>query len=81
MNNKHYLIYYHQGTGTYVVTAPRAWAWDNRVQHFPGRDFINNHPTSSEVETYLVNNHGFTLVEHDQELVTLVYNLNPNIEL
>jgi hypothetical protein len=72
------MIYYHRGTGTYVVTAPRAWAWENQ-HHFHGRDFSNDHPSSAEVEEYLVNNHGFVLAEYDHELVTIVYNLSPNL--
>jgi len=74
------MIYYHRGTGTYVTTAPRAWAWENQ-HRFPGRNFVNDHPSSNEVEEYLVNNHQFTLVEYDHDLVTVVYNHDPNINL
>jgi hypothetical protein len=80
MNNKHYMIYYHRGTGTFVTTAPRAWARENQ-NRFLGRNFDDDHPTSDEVEEYLVRNHGFTLVVHNEQLVTLVYNLNPNLNL
>ena len=80
MNNKHYMIYYKQGTGTYIVTSPRAWAWENR-HHFRNYDFVNRHPTVDVVEAYLVQNHGFVLQEHDNELVTVISNLNPTLIL
>ncbi len=47
------MIYYKQGTGTYVVTEPRPWAREN--QHlFPHFDFVNNHHFEIDVETAAV---------------------------
>lgn len=80
MNNKHYMIYYKQGTGTYIVTAPRAWAWENQ-SHFRNHDFVNRHPTVNEVEEYLIENFGFVKEVHDNELVTVISNLNPTLVL
>jgi hypothetical protein len=71
------MIYYKQGTGTYVVTAPRPWAWQNR-NHFPGYDFINHHPTVDQVEDYLIKNFAFRSEEYKNDLVTVIYNPRPN---
>ena len=77
MNNKHFMIYYHYGAGTYVVTAPRAWAWDNQ-HHFPGRDFISDHPTVNEIEDFLISKFNFVRQKHDDDLITVISNLNPD---
>ncbi len=74
------MIYYHRGSGTYVVTAPRAWAWENQT-HFPNHDFINHHPTVNEVEEYLMQNHDFVRKVYNNELVTVISNLNPTLVL
>lgn len=76
---KHFMIYYKQGTGTYVVTEPRPWAREN--QHlFPGRNFVNDHPTTEEIENCLTDNHQF-VVGHDDVNVKVIHNLDPNLGL
>ncbi len=73
------MIYYKQGTGTYVVTEPRPWAREN--QHlFPHFDFVNNHPTTEMVENYLVNNHHFEIVV-ETAAVVVIQNLDPYLVL
>lgn len=76
---KHFMIYYKQGTGTYVVTEPRPWARENQG-YFPGFDFINNHPTTDEVENYLINNQQF-VVGHNDNDVKVIHNLDPGLGL
>ncbi len=51
MRKKHFIIYYQQGTGTYVVTEPKPWARENQ-NHFPNHNFIDNDntPTTDEKE-------------------------------
>lgn len=76
---KHFMIYYKNGTGTYIVTEPRPWAREN--QHlFPQFDFINNHPTTEVVENYLVNNHNFEIVVETERIV-VIQNLDPELDL
>jgi hypothetical protein len=76
---KHFIIYYKQGTGTYVVTEPRPWAKENQ-QHFPHFDFINSHPTTAEIENWLIHNRQFQQVINTPEIVVL-QNLNPILNL
>jgi len=80
MAKKHFIIYYKQGTGTYVVTEPRPWSRENQ-QHFQGFDFIDNHPITDIIEDYLINNHNFIRDENENENVTVIYNLDPNLIL
>jgi len=76
---KHFMIYYKRGTGTYVVTEPRPWARENQG-HFPQYDFINNHPTTDDVENWLINNSHFQAVINTPEIV-VIQNLDPNLNL
>jgi hypothetical protein len=78
MKDKHFIIYYKQGTGTYVVTEPLPWSRENQ-QYFQNYDFINNHPNTVTVEQFLINNYGF--VQNNYPNVTVLVNLNPNIGL
>jgi hypothetical protein len=51
MAAKYFMIYYHKGSGTFVVTEPRPWARENQ-HHFPNCTFQpNNHHTTDTVET------------------------------
>jgi hypothetical protein len=79
---KHYLIYYKQGTGTFIVTEPRPWARENQ-HHFPGFNFINaqvgNHPTTGDVEDYLMANFGFIQNVNPAAGISLLYNFDPNV--
>lgn len=77
---KHFLIYYQQGTGTYIVTAPKSWARENQ-NHFRGIDFENQtlNPTPEVVENYLIANYGFQEMTPANERVSLVYNFNPDL--
>lgn len=77
---KHFIIYYKQGTGTYIVTEPKPWARENQ-NHFPNRDFApgDPNPTPEEIEEYLIDNYNFHRMEPENERVSLVYNLNPDL--
>jgi hypothetical protein len=73
MAAKHFMIYYHTGTGTFIVTEPRPWAKEN--QHlFPEYDFVNRFPTTNAVETRLINDYGFRRVVQNDDVV-LIQNL------
>jgi hypothetical protein len=77
---KHYMIYYKSGTGTYLVTEPRPWAREN--QHFfPQFDFINTHPTTNEIEQWLIQNRNFQLPLINDNNVVVIQNLDPNLNL
>lgn len=80
MAAKHFMIYYHRGTGTYVVTEPRPWAREN--QHlFPNYTFLpNNHPTTDIVEAWLIDNRNFQRVV-DNDFISLIQNVDPNLNL
>jgi len=77
-NAKHFMIYYQKGSGTYVVTTPRRWANENRA-HFEGHDFIITHPTTDEIENWLVNNKGFVFGNTQKADVAIIYNFNANL--
>ncbi|XVJ65522.1 MAG: hypothetical protein HEQ40_04910 [Lacibacter sp.] len=84
MNHKHYVIYYKQGTGTLIITEPRPWAREN--QHlFPDFNFINanpgNHPTTNQIEQFLINNYQFQIYENNIENITVLFNFNPALGL
>lgn len=78
MNDKHFIIYYKQGTGTYVITEPRPWAKENQA-YFSTYDFINTHPTTNVIEQFLINNFGFVINHYPN--ITVLINLDPNINL
>lgn len=80
MAAKHFMIYYKRGTGTFIVTEPRPWSKEN--QHFfPNYTFSgNNHPTTEEIETWLINNHNFRRVVNNSN-VTLIQNLDIHLNL
>ncbi len=79
MSNKHILIYYQLGTGTYVVTEPMPWSREN--QHlFPQFDFTNNSPTSNEIGVFLVREYNFSKEEYNDRNITLISNLDPSFQ-
>ena len=80
MASKHFIIYYKKGTGTYVITEPRPWARENR-ELFPEFDFVNNHPTTDDVESILVQNHNFQKLTFPQNNIVVIQNLDPNLNL
>ena len=78
---KQFIIYYKQGTGTYVVTEPRPWARENQG-HFPDYDFTqDNHPTSEVIRNYLIENFGFIQNPNGNDEINLIYNLDPGLVL
>jgi hypothetical protein len=80
MKAKHFIIYYAKGTGTFIVTEPRPWARDNKNK-FPHFDFINNHPTTIEVENYLIQNHGFQRVNTNCADIIAIQNLDVTLTM
>lgn len=79
-NNKHFIIYYKTGTGTYIITEPRPWARENR-NHFPTFNFTTNHPTTETIIDYLVDNYNFNLREFPNNKIVVIENLDPNLNL
>ncbi|MEI8087375.1 MAG: hypothetical protein WCG93_14290 [Paludibacter sp.] len=79
MAAKHFMIYYQKGSGTYIVTEPRPWARENK-HHFPDYDFVIKHPTSNEVDEWLIKNKNFKKVINTNEII-LVQNIDPNLVL
>jgi hypothetical protein len=77
---KHFIIYYPKGTGTYVVTEPRPWARNN-PNYFPNCDFVNTHPTTSEIESFLIQYFDFHYVNTNNPDVVLIQNLDANLKI
>ena len=76
MANKHFMIYYQNGTGTYVVTEPRPWARENQ-NFFPDYDFTNNLPTTNVIVNWLIENRGFQIQIFEERRIAVLSNLNP----
>lgn len=79
MARKHFMIYYKNGTGTYITTEPRPWSKENQ-NLFPNFDFIDNSPTTNFIENLLINEYGFVSVYEDIN-ISLIQNSNPNLNL
>jgi hypothetical protein len=75
MAAKHFIIYYQNGSGTYVITEPRPWARENQ-SFFPTYDFIKNHPNVETIENFLINNKNFQKVVNTEDFV-VIQNLDP----
>jgi hypothetical protein len=75
-SQKHFVIYYHIGTGTYVVTSPRAWARENS-HLFPDIDFNVNHPTTNAICNLLRSDFGFKTQRYDAPRVSVTFKLDP----
>jgi hypothetical protein len=81
MRNKHFLIYYKKGTGTFVVTEPKPWARENQ-EHFPNYNFQKkNEPTTENIEKYLMENFGFKIERFVNPNIIVLRNLDPNLNL
>ncbi len=74
MAAKHFMMYYHRGTGTFIVTEPRPWSKENQ-NFFPEYDFVRQYPTTNLVETRLINEYGFRRVVQNDDVV-LIQNLD-----
>jgi hypothetical protein len=74
MAAKHFMMYYHRGTGTFIVTEPRPWSKENQ-NFFPEYDFVRQYPTTNLVETRLINEFGFRRVVQNDDVV-LIQNLD-----
>lgn len=80
MAAKHFMIYYKQGTGTYIVTEPRPWARENQ-HHFPDYTFQSDDcPITNVIEAWLINNKNFQRVV-DNDSISLIQNVDPNLDL
>ena len=80
MAAKHFMIYYQQGSGTYLLTEPRPWARENR-HHFPNYTFqADNHPTTEVIEEWLIDNRNFQKV-FNNDSIFLIQNVDPNLDL
>ena len=76
MANKHFIIYYKNSTGTYIVTEPRPWARENQ-NLFPGFDFTNITPTTNMIIKWLIENRGFQKQIFEESGIVVISNLNP----
>jgi len=80
MAAKHFMIYYHKGTGTYVVTEPRPWSRQNTT-HFPNHTFQKgDQPRTAEIEKWLIKTKNFVRVVNNKS-VSLIQNVDPNLVL
>jgi hypothetical protein len=79
-NNKHFMIYYKSGTGTFVVTEPRPWARENQ-RYFPDHDFSSGAPRTKEVNQVLIERFNFVRQDYDGQNITVLFNLNPNLDI
>jgi hypothetical protein len=79
MAAKHFLIYYHKGAGTFVVTEPRPWARENQ-ELFPTYNFDNNIPNVTTIENWLIDNRNFRRMIDNEEVV-VIQNLDPDSNL
>jgi hypothetical protein len=75
-SQKHFVIYYHIGTGTYVVTSPRAWARENS-HLFPDIDFNVNHPTTGAICKLLRQDFSFVTQRYDAPRISVTFRLDP----
>ena len=76
MANKHFIIYYKNGTGTYIVTEPRPWARENQ-NLFPGFNFTNITPNTNMIIKWLIENRGFQKQIFEESGIVVISNLNP----
>ncbi|GAO42321.1 hypothetical protein FPE01S_01_13350 [Flavihumibacter petaseus NBRC 106054] len=75
------MIYYKRGTGTFIVTEPKPWAHENQ-KHFPEYSFNDGDvPTVDEIETYLIKNYNFKLEADKINKISVLFNLNPSLNL
>jgi hypothetical protein len=77
---KHFMIYYAKSTGSYIVTEPKPWARNNK-NYFKQYDFIKKTPTTHEIEKYLIDNKGFKKVNTNDKKISLIQNLDSNINI
>lgn len=81
MNNKHFIIYYKTGTGTFVVTEPRPWSRENQ-KHFPNHDFYTDWaPRTEDINQLLIDKFHFIRQEYHDRNITVLFNLDPNINI
>lgn len=81
MAAKNFIIYYKRGTGTYVVTEPRPWARENQ-HHFPNNTFVeDDQPVPNTIKQWLINNRGFQENNFQNPDITVLFNLDPNIDM
>ena len=76
MSAKVFLIFYKQGTGTFITTEPRPWAKENAL-YFPAFNFVNTFPTTNQIVNFLENNFGFIPSPFNNNNIKLFYNFNP----
>lgn len=77
--DKHFLIFYKRGTGTFIVTEPRPWARENQA-HFPNYDFISDEPTTNTICDYLVKEFNF-VKQVDKSGIKAFTNLDPDLNI
>jgi hypothetical protein len=77
--DKHFLIYYKRGTGTFIVTEPLPWARENQA-HFPNYNFTSRVPTTNGICEYLVKEYKFKK-QVDKSGVKAYTNLDPDLNL
>ena len=64
MNKHHYVVYFENGVA--ITKTSKEWARDNQ-EHF--QNYNNIKPTSNEIDHYLVDNLGFSLIADDEKFV------------
>lgn len=64
MNKKHFVVYFENGEVKTMTS--RDWAKEN-PNHF--KVFNKKNPTSNQIDHYLVENMGFTLIADDEKFI------------
>ena len=77
---KHFIIYYKEGTGTFITTEPRPWARENQA-HFPDYTFTSeDFPNTNTIINYLIQVHNFQMVINTPSVVLIInHNINNNL--
>lgn len=72
-NNKHIIII--NNNGILSATTPKNWARANQ-ELFDSFDFSNsdNTPTVNEIESFLINNRNFSMIENQEIIILYPYN-------
>lgn len=77
--DKHFLIFYKKGTGTFIVTEPLPWARENQA-HFSKFNFTTKVPTTNAICEYLVKKYKFKK-QVDKNGVKAFTNLDPDLNM
>lgn len=78
--DKHFLIFYKKGTGTFIITEPLPWARENQAHFFPKYNFTTKVPTTNAICEYLEKKYKFKK-QVDKSGVKAYTNLDPDLNM